>query len=436
MGFALFKRGVHPSYKKYAPLDFQIKTLQEPDEVVLPLSMHIGRPAALLVKPGQVVGEGELIAEKSAHVSANIHSSITGVVKTICNVKNTLGKKTKSVVIARDKNAKPVCFPVCESDSTIQALTPAQILSRIEQAGIVGLGGAGFPTSVKMDVEKRSVSHLIVNACECEPFLQGDDYMMVNYSTALRKALLALNRICGAENIVFVIEDDKPKAIAAVQETLAGAAHVKTVPTRYPQGGEKQLIHTVTGKELALGQLPIELGVVVVNVSTLYAIYEALYLHKPLIERTVCVTDDEANFMHVVKAKVGMRVGDVLTQLGIDGNAYEKIILGGPMMGQSQGSLDVPVCKTTGAILLMKHPVYYNPTPCIRCGRCVKACPQRLMPFMIASCSEKQDYAQCAALDNANCIECGCCSYVCPAKRPLMQLIKSSKAALAMRAKK
>ena len=431
--------GVHPAENKIAA-GKPIETLPLPTEVVLPVAQHIGAPAKPIVQKGDHVKRGDRVAEAGGFVSAHIHTPISGTVVKIDVARTPQGMPVEAIYIKSDEadrqayaeaiaNLKPV-----RKDSEIAALEPKDIIGLIKDAGIVGLGGATFPTHVKLSPPPGSKADVvIINAAECEPCLSCDDMLMREHAPEIVKGVQLLMRAAGVSRGIIAIENNKPEAIEAMTKASANAAgiEVMTMKVKYPQGGEKQLIEATIGKEVPSGALPIATGAIVQNVATAYAVYRAVYLGEPILDRVLTIHDgNEGRNLRVA-------LGTILSTLA-QGKEYEKIILGGPMMGRTASTLETPMIKGTSGILLDSRYAHRRPTePCIKCAACVNVCPMGLEPFLISTLSRLKQWDDAEQEKIANCIECGSCSYICPASRPLLDHIRVGKGKVmaAMRAR-
>ncbi len=428
-----FKRGgIHPEENKHFTEGKSIENFPIPKKVIIPLSQHTGAPARPLVKKGDTVTEGQLIGEKNGKISANIHSPVPGKVIDVGNYLTFTGKKLLSVVIQTEgefslKTKEPVAW---------EELDREQLLQKITDAGIVGLGGAAFPTDVKYSPPPdKKIEYLIINGAECEPFLTSDDALMREKADEIIEGIKICMKILNVNKAFIGIELNKKEAIKIFSQKLNdNKIEVVGLKTRYPQGGEKQLIKAITGREVPSGGLPMDVGTVVSNVGTVYAIWEAVVYNKPLIERVVTITGRIVENPGNYKIRIGTTIKEILETIKLK-EEPEKIIFGGPMMGISVQSLDVPVVKGTSGILFMgKKEVnrfdYSKYNSCIRCARCIKVCPMGLNPSMLSILGETGNYSEMKEYFIFDCIECGSCSFVCPSTRPIVQWIKIGKARL------
>jgi electron transport complex protein RnfC len=410
-----------------------IEKMPLPAKVYIPLSQHLGKICNPLVNVNDTVFLGQKIGAIVANVTAPIHSSVSGKVISIQEWPHPVLGRSKAIVIENDgmdKSGNP------KSEAEINNLTPDEIRNIVFEAGIVGMGGASFPTHIKLNPPKPTDT-LIVNGAECEPFLTADYRLMVEKTEEILRGIELVARCLGVSKVFIAIEDNKPKAIEAFNYQLplpcrqAGIANyqLRILKSMYPQGGEKQLIKHMLKREVPSGKLPFDIGVVVHNVATIYAIYEAVYLNKPLYERVVTVTGSCLANPKNLLVRIGTPIKELIDFCGPPKEEPAKIIIGGPMMGIAQYTDQVPVIKsTTGIILLNKKEAKMQEEEfCIRCGACVRECPVGLMPCLINLASEKEMWQKTKAYDVLDCIECGICNYVCPANRRLVQSIKRAK---------
>ncbi|MBR6222218.1 MAG: electron transport complex subunit RsxC [Lachnospiraceae bacterium] len=431
MGLLTFKGGIHPFEGKEMSMDKQVVELWPTGEMVYPLSQHIGAPAKPLVKKGDRVLRGQKIAEAGGFISAHIHSSCSGTVKAIETRRTSGGNMVMSIVVDNDGQFETVDFS--QNLKPLDTLYTDDVREMIKEAGIVGMGGAGFPTNVKYSPKNENdIDHIIVNGAECEPYLTSDYRRMVEEPDKLIAGLtIAVNLFPKAKGII-AIEDNKPEAIRILREKIGKSdkLSVNVMKTKYPQGGERSIIYANTGRTLNSSMLPADVGCIVSNVDTIIAIYEAVCEGKPLMERIVTVTGDAIANPINLKVPIGTNCNELIKAAGgFLGDIPPKIIAGGPMMGRNMVSLDVPTVKGLSAILCLSEDVVSasETTNCIRCGKCVEVCPSRLMPAELATIGEHHDTDKFKKLDGMECVECGCCSYVCPAKRHLAQTIASTR---------
>ena len=431
-----FQGGVHPSDQKQYSRDIPFSVYEPKGDLVFPLAQHIGAPASPVVKKGDEVLAGQLIAEATGFVSANIISSCSGKVKSIEKRATSTGAKVMSIVIENDGEFRTV-EGIGEAVD-YKTLTKDEILAKIKAAGIVGLGGAGFPTHVKLAPKNpETIKYVIANGAECEPYITCDDQLMRTHASEIVTGMeLMLSLFPNARGVVLV-EENKPEAIAAMKKACEASEKVTVLPvqTKYPQGGERSIITVVTGKHLKLGMLPADLGCVVDNVATIYAIYQAVCKSTPLMVKGLTVSGDAVKNPSNFLVRIGTNMAELVEAAGgiKDCMDLKKAISGGPMMGFAMAGLNVPVQKSNNAITLLGRDAVEEAqkkaTACLRCGRCTEACSLGLVPQMMAQAAERKDYDRFEnKLYGMECVACGSCTYVCPAKRPLMQLFKHTKA--------
>lgn len=450
-----WRGGIHPQKFKESTMDRSITVAKVPLMVAIPLSQHIGADCVAKVNVGDTVKVGTLIGDSEAKVSSPVHASISGTVKEIAKYPHPTKGESLAVIIEGDGRDQKEPFTE-RKEEVVNALPAAEIVRLIRNAGIVGLGGACFPTHIKLTPSKK-IDSIIVNGAECEPYLTCDYRLMLEKTEQIIKGLKILMRLLDVRQAFIAIEDDKPLAIKAMNavcrrerkpvgslnlprvgqdrelENDPSAAFdikVAELEARYPQGGEKQLIKAILNKEVPSGGLPFDIGVVNQNVGTIFAIYEAVYKDKPLYERTVTVGGSGIKNPANLLLRIGTPISDLVEACGgLVGKPY-KVVVGGPMMGVAQHSLEAPVVKGTSGILFFsqEETVEASDEVCIRCARCSEACPIYIIPFQIARLARKERWAELAEYNIKDCIECGCCDYVCPARIPLVQLIKLGKA--------
>lgn len=433
-----FKGGAHPYDGKKMSRDCPIEILNPGDTLVYPLSQHIGAMAKPLVKAGDRVLVGQKIAEKGGFISANIHSSVSGTVKAIEKRLVATGGMVDSIIVENDgmyEEAAPIF------SGNPDELSKDEIIKIIEEAGIVGMGGAGFPTNVKLSPKNADIiDSIIVNGAECEPYLTSDYRRMVEQTDKLVKGLKIVLKIFPDAKGYFGIEDNKPEAIEALLKATEKEDRIEVVPlkTKYPQGGERSMIYAITGRKINSKMLPADVGCIVHNVDTIYAIYNAVYNGKPLIERIVTITGDAVSTPKNFQVRIGTSFRELIDAAGGFTTEPEKIISGGPMMGFSFFNIDVPVVKGSSSLLaFIKDDVSHEePSACIRCGRCAAACPEHLLPMKLAALAGQNEPEEFKKLGGMECVECGCCSYVCPAKRQVTQSVRSMKKLIIASARK
>lgn len=427
-----FKKGVHPPDGKELACKKPIEIIM-PDEnadMVFPMSQHIGAPCEPIVEKGDRVLLGQKIAESSAPFSAPIHSSVSGIVKDIKPVLTVSGAMCKAIIITNDGKMEEDAS--LGKDTDWEKFDRAKLIEKIKNAGIVGLGGAGFPTHIKLNTPPdKKIDSIIVNAAECEPYLTTDHRVMLEKTERLVKGLEIMLKIHPDAKGYIAIEVNKPDAIEVMEKATKGLNNISVIPlkTKYPQGSEKQLIYSVTKREVPSGKLPADVGCIVDNVDTVLAIERAVVKDRPLMRRIVTLSGDGVNNPGNYQVRIGMSFKDLIDKVGGFKEETVKVIAGGPMMGPALYTLDIPLVKTSSAIVCFteKQAEIPEASPCIRCGKCVEACPMSLMPTLLHKAAIKHDYEAFEKNDGVDCIECGSCSYVCPAKRHLTQTLRVAK---------
>lgn len=422
-----FVGGIHPYDGKDLSKDRAIEDVLPGKELAYPLSQHIGAPAKAIVAKGDRVLVGQKIAEAGGFVSAPVHASVSGTVKTIEPRRVATGDMVMSIVVVNDELYEETPFQIHASPDEVKR---EEIIELVREAGIVGMGGAGFPTHVKLSPrEPEKIDTVIANCAECEPYLTSDYRRMLEEPEKLVGGLEIILKLFPGAHGVLAVEDNKPDCIALLKQITINNPKitVKALKTKYPQGGERQLIYAVTGRKINSTMLPADVGCVVNNVDTMVAVYRAVMEGRPLMERIVTVTGDAVASPANFRVRIGSSYEEVLAAAGGFREKPEKIICGGPMMGFAMFGLDVCITKTSTALLALTRDEVsaLEPGPCIRCGRCVEVCPGRIVPSKVADYAEHFDEEAFKAAYGMECCECGCCSFICPAKRPLTQQIKS-----------
>ena len=439
MALLTFKGGIHPDDGKDLAKNKEIVELKPKGDLIYPVSQHIGAPAKPIVAAGDHVLKGQMIAEAGGFVSAPVYASVSGTVKAIAPHLNPTGGTVNSIVVENDGEYEEVESPEVKP---LEEMSKEEILETIGNAGIVGMGGAGFPTRVKLSPkEPEKIDYVIANCAECEPYITADYRAMLEMPEKLVGGMKIVLKLFDNAKGIFGVEDNKPDCIARLKELTKDEPRMEVLAlkTKYPQGGERQLIYATTGRAINSAMLPADAGCVVDNVATMISIYQAVAEGKPSMERIVTVSGDAVNEPGNFKVPFGISHEELVEAAGGFKSEPEKLISGGPMMGFAMVALDVPVTKTSSSILAFtKDEVSkFEPTACINCGRCVEACPSRLIPSRLADYAEHHDEEKFTAHEGLECMECGSCSYVCPAKRQLKQAIGSMrKIALANRKKK
>ena len=440
MGKLTFRGGIHPYEGKELSKDHPIEKYLPKGDLVYPLSQHIGAPSVPCVKKGDTVLAGQKIADAGGFVSVPLHASVSGTVKGIEKRLNATGSMVDCIVIENDQQYQETEF----QEARLEDLTKEEILNRIKEGGVVGMGGAGFPTHVKLAPKDPSkIEYILVNGAECEPYITSDYRRMIEEPEKVVKGLQVILTLFDSAKGYICIEDNKPDCIAKMKELVKDIdrIEVKEMMTKYPQGGERTLIYAATGREINSSMLPADVGCVVDNVETVISVYKAVILGRPVNSRVVTVTGDGIKEPKNLLVLAGTDMSELVDAAGGLKGKIAKAISGGPMMGFALYDLHVPCTKTTSAFLFLEHDAVSEAkeiqTACINCGRCVSVCPGHVLPARLAKLAERGDMAGFEALDGMECCECGCCSYICPAKRPLTQSIKSMrKMVLASRRKK
>ncbi len=420
--------GVHPTERKEFTEYLALKRFPDPAEVVIPLSMHAGAPANPVVQVGDTVKVGQKIGEAAAFISGNVHSSVSGTVVAIENRGHATRGECLSVVIRSD--GKNTLDESVKPHKPLAELAPEEIVDIIQEAGIVGMGGAGFPTSVKLKPAKP-VDTILVNGCECEPLLTADHRVLLEYPDDIVFGLQAILKAVGAEKGLIVIEDNKPDAIAQMQGKVAAIENIDVVPvkTKYPQGAEKMLIKRVLGRQVPQGGLPADVGCVVSNISTTKAISDAIQTGMPLVERVVTVTGERLKNPGNYIVKIGTNTQDLIDYCGGITGKDVTIKAGGPMMGFVLSRTDVPIMKGSNGIIVVDAD-HTAEQPCIKCGRCVDVCPMELSPLYFGKFADEENWQGMKEKNVMDCIECRCCEYICSSKIPLVSKIQAGKKAV------
>ena len=426
------KGGVHPSESKSLSEHLAVETLPIPEEVDILLQQHFGAPCKPLVDKKAKVSEGDLIGEVAGGLGASIHASVTGTVKGIGASTNPVSITSASVTIQTDRDAPPRSYTI----EDWRSLPPEELRKKVKAAGIVGIGGAGFPTHVKLSPPPEAkVDVLIINGVECEPYLTTDHRLMLEHPEDIIEGAKIILAMLGIKECRIGIEANKMDAVEALRKAAADKASdglkvfVDALKVKYPQGSEKQLIESITKRRVPGFGLPFDVGVIVQNVGTTKAIYEAVALNKPLYEKVITLTGKGISRPANLKVRIGTRLSDIVSYLGGTTADLARIVMGGPMMGFPVSTLDVPVTKTTSGVLFLTEEEIDSRahSQCIRCGWCLDACPMGLQPNEIGVYVEAGRAQDTAKFGLFECFECGCCAFVCPAKRPLVQFIRLAK---------
>ena len=428
MAFSFFG-GIHPKENKWYAEKHPVHQFPEPDVLVVPMAQHIGAPCMPLVKKGELVTMGQKIGDNQG-LCVPVHAPVSGKVKAVEMRPHTSGTMMMSVVIEND-HLDTLCPDIKpRTQEEVQALSPETLMDIIREAGIVGMGGAAFPTHVKLSSGLGKVDTIIVNVSECEPYIVADDRLCQEYPAEVVSGLQIIMKILGLRSAHIALEDNKPAAAKALKQAMAGEAGIvlDILPAKYPQGAEKQLIYAVTGRQVPSGGLPAAVGCAVFNAGTCKAIHDAVYDGMPLIRRIVTVSGDIVMEPKNLLVPIGTSFNELLEAVGHKENPY-KVLSGGPMMGAAQYDLAVPVIKGTNAVTILgqKNKYVVENARCIRCGKCIEVCPMHLMPVLIYKAMYTGDAEDVMTVDLMDCIECGCCAYTCPAGVPLVLGFRAAK---------
>jgi len=428
-----FHGGIFPAENKHQTSDKGIVDAKLPDELIVPVQQHIGAPAKVCVEIGETVFKGQTIAQANGYISANIHAPSSGTVTAIeeRDVQHPSGLAGLCIVIACDGQETWTELSPCED---YLSLSKSQLIEKIRASGIAGMGGAGFPSAVKLEGKDNAINTLILNSAECEPYITADDVLIQAHAKEIIMGLGILNYIIGANEILIGIEDNKPQAIESYKHAIDSSdiknVKLAVVPTKYPSGGEKQLIQLLTGKEVPASGLPSDIGIVCHNTGTVFAIFEAIVLGKPLISRITTLTGNALASPQNYRSLIGTPFRSLLEEAKINWHSLEQLVMGGPMMGFAVHSVDVPVVKTSNCILASSEGELTSPDleqPCIRCGSCAEVCPAQLLPQQLYWYSKTKELEKTEAYHLNDCIECGACSFVCPSNIPLVQYFRFAK---------
>ncbi len=426
-----FPHGIHPPENKHLTAAKPLELLPPPEKVLIPLHQHFGAPAAPLVKKGDEVLLGQKIGEAKALFSAPVHASVSGKVIAVEDIIHPGGYPVLAVIIANDGQDRP--SPEMEPSDDPFSLSPEEIRQKVKQAGLVGLGGAAFPTAVKLSPpQDKPIDTLIINGCECEPYLTADHRLMLEYPQEIINGAELARRAVGARRTIIAVEDNKLDAATSLQKNLDGSpAEIALLKTKYPQGAEKNLIYALLGREVPRGGLPFDVGVLVQNVGTAKAIWEACRLGRPLVERAITVTGPMVKQPKNLLVRIGTPISHALSFCGGLNNGANLLILGGPMMGVAQWSLDVPIIKGTSGLVALQLGPEEKELACIRCGRCVQHCPMRLVPTQIVKLIQAEKWTAAEDWGALDCVECGCCQFICPSRIRLVHWIRLGKTTIA-----
>ncbi len=426
--------GVHPPENKLSA-HMPIRQIPLPPGVTILLSQHMGAPAKPVVEKGDLVKAGQLIARGEGFLSGNVHASVSGKVSRIDEIQDASGYKRQAVFI---ETAGDEWFEDIKTNDTLEkdlSLDGPEIIKRITEAGIVGLGGATFPSHVKLNVPRgKKAEFLLVNGVECEPYLTSDHALMLEKGEEIMVGVQLLKKALNVNVAHIGIENNKPDAVKLLSELSAKQDGIKVhaLKVKYPQGGEKQLIKAITGREVPSGGLPVDVGVVVFNIGTVYAVYEAVQKNKPLVERIVTITGKDVKQPSNFRVRIGTPISVLIEAAGGLPENTGKIIMGGPMMGKALGNSEIPVVKGTSGILILSDTESARSAiqPCIRCAKCVSVCPMCLEPYLLMPLAQQNKFDMLEIAHVMDCIECGSCSYTCPASRPLLDYIRQGKSSV------
>lgn len=429
--------GVHPAENKLQSTQIGIASIPIPEQLIIPLSQHVGTSASAIVEVGQQVLKGQMIAEPKGKISAAIHAPSSGLVTAIEDrpLAHPSGMSGPCIVINTDQRDEWIH---CEGTEHYQDIDKAELLEHIRQAGITGLGGAGFPSHVKLiSSDARPIETLIINGTECEPYITADDCLMRERADQIIQGIAIVQYLLNPKETLIAIEDNKPEAIEAIRQASQDSnIEVVSFSGKYPSGGEKQLIQMLTGREVPSGGLPADIGVICQNVATVAAINEAIRFGKPLISRITTITGEACRQPQNIDTLIGTPIAELLEYCGFDDKQCQQLIMGGPMMGFAIADSNVPIIKSSNCIIAGSEAEFPAPPPaqaCIRCGLCAEACPASLLPQQLFWYAKSKEYDRLEEYNLADCIECGACAYVCPSNIPLVQYYRASKAELKQR---
>ena len=426
--YSTFKKGgVHPADKKELAKNSAIEVLPLPSELIVSMSQHLGAPAQCLKKKGDTVEKGEKIGEASSFISADVHSPVSGVVSEVRKVRLASGAVADAVVI-KPNEVQPEMF---QQKYNWMEQEKDELLSLVKAMGIVGMGGATFPTNVKLNIPTgKSVDALVINGVECEPYLTADYRVMMERAEGVLEGIMVLNKILSPKKIIIGIESNKMDAVKHLEDLIQSKNYninVMPLKMKYPQGDEKQLLKATINREVPSGKLPIDIGAVVCNLGTAYAIYEAAVFHKPLIERVITVSGEAITTPKNILAPIGTKASDLISYCGgYNTQEIGELVSGGPMMGFAFSDEDTPMIKGSSGLLALL-PVKLDTGVCVSCGKCVQHCPMGLMPNKMFRNIKYKNYQVAMDLGLMDCKECGCCAYICPAHLPLVQGFKLGK---------
>lgn len=426
MKLVTFKGGIHPPYNKELTNQSRIIPVNQPEKVYIPLLQHIGAPCDSLVKKGDSVKVGQKIGDSGAFVSSPVHSSVSGTVAEIKKYIHPSGTMVNTVVIEND--GKNTLYEGLKKGD-YKDMSPEEIINAVHEAGIVGMGGAGFPMHIKLSPPKdKVIEYLVVNGAECEPYLSTDHRTMIEHTEKIIYGIKAIMKATGAKKSIIAIEDNKHDAENALSELIKNEENIEisVMETKYPQGSEKHIIKSVLNREVPSGGLPADVGVIVNNIDTCVAVANAIREGMPVIKKRITVSGGGANYPGVFETIIGTPFSVLIEAAGGFSQNTKKVVMGGPMMGMAQFDMNAPVIKTTSGLIALTRSEMrpFEEGPCLRCGKCVEACPMNLMPLMLLKSAKTNNEKLALEYNVKDCLECGSCSFICPANRPIVENIR------------